>query len=280
MNGLVIVARSCGRQQARSRQHPFREQLPFFFSMLLLFHFSLFSLSIFSSLRNQKNNQQQQQFGKQQLNRKELLFSLSLSLSLSNSLSLLIPPIINMLRSVLHRCVLSTPFFSATSTRTTIAIATSTQHAKCFSVNTSDDAAYLAYKKKLQYRSNHRGMRENDLILGSFASEHLNSLSPEELRQYEFLLDQPDPELFSWFTGKASPPSELKNNPLLLRLCSYTHTFKQSNKWHISNYGLLSQTFDFLYFFFLFFALFFFIPLFSSCGKQLIDLSRRGATLH
>eukprot|EP01102_Stenamoeba_stenopodia_P004687 TRINITY_DN15003_c0_g1_i1.p1 TRINITY_DN15003_c0_g1~~TRINITY_DN15003_c0_g1_i1.p1 ORF type:complete len:165 (+),score=41.57 TRINITY_DN15003_c0_g1_i1:55-495(+) len=104
---------------------------------------------------------------------------------------------------------------------------------KCFfsghatQANEKEDPTFLAYKRKLLYRSNHRGMRENDLILGSFAKEHLNDLSREELREYEKVLDQPDPELFSWFTGKATPPPEFKDHPILLRLCSYTHSFKQ-----------------------------------------------------
>jgi len=52
--------------------------------------------------------------------------------------------------------------------------------------------------KKLLYRSNHRGTKEMDLLIGGFANENLKKLSTEELREFEILLNFTDKELSSW----------------------------------------------------------------------------------
>ena len=52
--------------------------------------------------------------------------------------------------------------------------------------------------KKLLYRSNHRGTKEMDLLIGGFAIENLKKLNPEELREFELLLNFTDKELSSW----------------------------------------------------------------------------------
>src|SRR5437660_12785472 len=62
-------------------------------------------------------------------------------------------------------------------------------------------------RKRLLFRSWHRGTREADLILGSFAEAHLAGFDAARLDQYEALLDCPDPELFEWITGRTAPPA-------------------------------------------------------------------------
>ena len=52
--------------------------------------------------------------------------------------------------------------------------------------------------KKLLYRSNHRGTKEMDLLIGGFANENLKKLTPEELQEFESLLNFTDKELSSW----------------------------------------------------------------------------------
>ena len=52
--------------------------------------------------------------------------------------------------------------------------------------------------KKLLYRSNHRGTKEMDLLIGGFANKNLKTLSPEELKEFEILLNFTDKELSSW----------------------------------------------------------------------------------
>jgi len=60
--------------------------------------------------------------------------------------------------------------------------------------------------KKLSYLSWHRGTRENDLLLGRFADAYLESMTHEELTQYERLLAQPDPDIYDWVVQKKPVP--------------------------------------------------------------------------
>lgn len=64
-----------------------------------------------------------------------------------------------------------------------------------------------ARRKKLLFRSWHRGMRETDLILGSFADAKIGGLTDAEIDQYEALLDITDTELLPWLTGEQRPPA-------------------------------------------------------------------------
>lgn len=63
-------------------------------------------------------------------------------------------------------------------------------------------------RRRLLFRSWHRGTREADLILGSFAEAHLGDFDPGQLDRYEALLDVPDADLFDWIAGRAAPPPE------------------------------------------------------------------------
>lgn len=56
-------------------------------------------------------------------------------------------------------------------------------------------------RKKLIYRSHHRGTREMDFFLSKFADHHLASFTKEQLDLYEQLLHIPDPELHAWIMG-------------------------------------------------------------------------------
>jgi antitoxin CptB len=63
-------------------------------------------------------------------------------------------------------------------------------------------------RKRLSFRSWHRGTRETDLILGRFADAYLAGLDEAQLDRYEALLDCPDADIFDWVTGRARPPRE------------------------------------------------------------------------
>ena len=78
-------------------------------------------------------------------------------------------------------------------------------------------------RKRLLFRSWHRGTREADLILGSFAEEHLAGFDAVRLDRYEALLDVPDPDLFDWLTGRAAPPADHDHDVTRL-LLSFRYT--------------------------------------------------------
>ncbi len=50
-----------------------------------------------------------------------------------------------------------------------------------------------------------------DLILGSFADRHVPGFSEEELALYEEILQQNDPDLYNWISGKEEPPVNIMN---------------------------------------------------------------------
>src|SRR5437868_13155738 len=62
-------------------------------------------------------------------------------------------------------------------------------------------------RRKLLFRSWHRGMREMDLVLGRFADAEIASLGNSELDDYELLLEAQDRDVFSWLTVEAETPS-------------------------------------------------------------------------
>ena len=62
-------------------------------------------------------------------------------------------------------------------------------------------------KKRLLFRSWHRGTREADLILGRFAEAHLARFDPVQLDRYEALLQCSDAEIFDWVAGRAPLPA-------------------------------------------------------------------------
>jgi antitoxin CptB len=63
-------------------------------------------------------------------------------------------------------------------------------------------------RKRLSFRSWHRGTRESDLILGRFADTHLVGFDAAQLERYEALLDCADADIFNWVSGLTAPPLE------------------------------------------------------------------------
>jgi antitoxin CptB len=64
-------------------------------------------------------------------------------------------------------------------------------------------------RKRLIFRSWHRGTREMDLLLGRFADAHIAGFSESELAEYEALLQVSDPDLYNWITGVEEAPANL-----------------------------------------------------------------------
>ena len=79
-----------------------------------------------------------------------------------------------------------------------------------------------AERRKLHFRSCHRGIKEMDIIFGKFADVVLGDLSEEELPDYKRILELPDDKLFSWATGREDVPDDVRS-PLLDRLLSLAH---------------------------------------------------------
>ena len=59
-------------------------------------------------------------------------------------------------------------------------------------------------KKKIIYRSMHRGTREMDLLLGNFVKKHINKLNVTELKDLAKLLFIEDEVIYKWYFEKNS----------------------------------------------------------------------------
>ena len=56
-------------------------------------------------------------------------------------------------------------------------------------------------KKKIIYRSNYRGTKEMDKLLGAFVKKYINDLSDDDLFNLEKLLDIDDSNLYNFLNG-------------------------------------------------------------------------------
>jgi len=75
-------------------------------------------------------------------------------------------------------------------------------------------------RKRLKYRSWHRGTKEMDLLLGPFADACLDGFDAAQLAQYEALLEEPEPDVYEWILGRAIPPAAARS-AVLDRLIAY-----------------------------------------------------------
>jgi antitoxin CptB len=66
-------------------------------------------------------------------------------------------------------------------------------------------------RKRILWRSSHRGIREMDLLMGGFARSRLPTMTENELNAFEHLIELPDQDLLSWVTGEAPVPPTLDN---------------------------------------------------------------------
>ena len=72
-------------------------------------------------------------------------------------------------------------------------------------------------RRRLLFRSRHRGIREMDLLLGPFADAHLVDMSEPELDEYERWLAVPDQQIFAWVNGTEPAPADYET-PLFHKL--------------------------------------------------------------
>ena len=67
-------------------------------------------------------------------------------------------------------------------------------------------------KKKIIYRSNYRGTKEMDKLMGSFTKKYINKLSKNDLLDLEKLLDTDDDTLYNFYNGTNTAVNFEKNN--------------------------------------------------------------------
>jgi antitoxin CptB len=75
-------------------------------------------------------------------------------------------------------------------------------------------------RRRLLFRSWHRGTREADLIMGRFADVHIEGFDDAELDQYEHLLGAIETDLLGWVTGVVEVPPE-HDTVMFRRVCDF-----------------------------------------------------------
>jgi antitoxin CptB len=71
-------------------------------------------------------------------------------------------------------------------------------------------------RRRLLFRATHRGTYENDLLLGGFVRDRLDTLTAADIEALEALMDLPDPDLADWLTGRRPIPEDAP--PMLPRI--------------------------------------------------------------
>ena len=77
-------------------------------------------------------------------------------------------------------------------------------------------------RRRILFRSWHRGLREMDLLMGRFADAEIGTMSEEDLSTFEGLIEVPDADLYRWITGELDTPSNY-DTPVFRRLRAF-HT--------------------------------------------------------
>ncbi|MBD1163839.1 succinate dehydrogenase assembly factor 2 [Pelagibacterales bacterium SAG-MED11] len=80
-------------------------------------------------------------------------------------------------------------------------------------------------KKKIIYRSNYRGNKEMDKLLGAFTKKYIDELSTKDLLDLEKLLNIDDDNLYSFY-NKLKTDFEFESN----NINSLFRNFKYSEK--------------------------------------------------
>lgn len=90
-----------------------------------------------------------------------------------------------------------------------------------------DDDATAVRRKRLLFRAVRRGTRESDAVIGGFAKRHLHDFDPDQLDQFERLLERSDPELLGWIVGMQPIPPEFDGSVMAL-LKEFKNTLARS----------------------------------------------------
>ncbi|WP_127089472.1 succinate dehydrogenase assembly factor 2 [Aquabacter cavernae] len=82
-------------------------------------------------------------------------------------------------------------------------------------------------RRRILFRSWHRGTREMDLLMGRFADAMIEDLTEEEVEAFEVLIEVQDPDLFAWINGSSPVPADMD-----------TPMFRKFKDWHLSGVGV------------------------------------------
>lgn len=79
-------------------------------------------------------------------------------------------------------------------------------------------------RKRMIYRSKQRGWLEADLLMGSWAAQNVPNLSPQELDEYEILLQEETIDIYNYISKKDPLPPHLEHLTVMKKLQQYALT--------------------------------------------------------
>ena len=88
----------------------------------------------------------------------------------------------------------------------------------CVVTMEKDTEADTVRRKRVYFRSWHRGTQEGDMLLGRFADRHLATMEDQALTEFEAVLDVPEPDLLAWYMRQVDVPDDQKSRTLMLIL--------------------------------------------------------------
>ncbi|KAJ1914864.1 Succinate dehydrogenase assembly factor 2 mitochondrial [Mycoemilia scoparia] len=83
-------------------------------------------------------------------------------------------------------------------------------------------------RRRLVWQTRKRGILESDLLLSTFASKSLPTMSHKELEEFDQLLDHMDWDIFHWASGAKAAPEEVKSMSIFKKL--EEHCQSRTNK--------------------------------------------------
>ncbi|KAF3062701.1 Succinate dehydrogenase assembly factor 2 [Trichoderma lentiforme] len=124
-----------------------------------------------------------------------------MSLSVGNSLR---PAVFRCVGAARMRCAFGTTAFRRSESSTPGELGVGELQGASFRIEplrrVGEDASTM--RARLLYQSRKRGTLESDLLLSTFASQNLPTMTAEELRQYDLFLDENDWDIYYWATQR------------------------------------------------------------------------------
>jgi antitoxin CptB len=84
-------------------------------------------------------------------------------------------------------------------------------------------------RRRILFRAWHRGIREMDLMLGSFCDREIATMSEAEIAEFEGILALDDRELVKWVTGETPIPANY-DTPLFTRIRAFDPEIFSTNR--------------------------------------------------
>ncbi len=63
-------------------------------------------------------------------------------------------------------------------------------------------------RRRLLFRSSHRGTHETDLLIGGYVAARIHSMTDADMDALEEVMELPDVDLTDWLTGRLPIPPE------------------------------------------------------------------------